>query len=59
MSFVYACMLYLPVSETLSSEFDPLFVQLSFASPFQPAQTSGAFSFNNLGQTQSGRRSFI
>ncbi|KAK8283999.1 hypothetical protein V6Z12_D08G130700 [Gossypium hirsutum] len=24
----------------------------SFASPFQPAQTSGAFSFSNLGQTQ-------
>ncbi|XWS50219.1 hypothetical protein CRYUN_Cryun12cG0069900 [Craigia yunnanensis] len=31
----------------------------SFASPFQPAQTSGAFSFSNLGQTQSGGASGI
>ncbi|XVF53232.1 hypothetical protein PTKIN_Ptkin05aG0083300 [Pterospermum kingtungense] len=26
----------------------------SFASPFQPAQTGGAFGFSNFGQTQSG-----
>ncbi|XVF12811.1 hypothetical protein REPUB_Repub08aG0152200 [Reevesia pubescens] len=31
----------------------------SFASPFQPVQTGGAFSFNNLGQTQSGSGSGI
>lgn len=34
-------------------------MQPSFSSPFQPGQTSGAFSFNNFGQTQPGRRSFI
>ncbi|XP_052483089.1 nuclear pore complex protein NUP98A isoform X3 [Gossypium raimondii] len=31
----------------------------SFASPFQPAQTSGAFSFSNFGQTQPGGGSGI
>ncbi|KAL4323096.1 hypothetical protein GQ457_11G032050 [Hibiscus cannabinus] len=31
----------------------------SFASPFQPTQTAGAFSFSNLGQTQSGGGSSI
>ncbi|KAE8699843.1 Nuclear pore complex protein NUP98B [Hibiscus syriacus] len=31
----------------------------SFSSPFQPAQTSGAFSFSNFGQTQSGGGSSI
>ncbi|XVE64553.1 hypothetical protein DITRI_Ditri07aG0109600 [Diplodiscus trichospermus] len=31
----------------------------SFALPFQPAQTSGAFSFSNFGQTQSGGGSGI
>ncbi|KAL1182361.1 hypothetical protein V6Z11_A02G111800, partial [Gossypium hirsutum] len=31
----------------------------SFASPFQPAQTGGAFSFSNFGQTQPGGGSGI
>ncbi|GMI76538.1 DRACULA2 [Hibiscus trionum] len=31
----------------------------SFASPFQPTQSAGAFSFSNLGQTQSGGGSSI